>query len=294
MDCLVTKLKGVVNDNSLLKLGEMKTGNASSRAYFAIKGKAGKPLTITCIGGVLTSTEGIAIGQSVEVGNDLMGVYVPVGCSLSLIPKYNIGQIKESLVPFNMTDLKYCSLEPFSKGVSVKYELNGGDFAYLVDSIKECSSIELTLRGGTYENAAMLSQMNFDTIIISNRSNDTIIDFQPAAIAAKSAKVIHCYGTSSRKNILNGDIAGFGSATSLTQLIVSGNKNLYGDIRNLATLINCKNISVENNQGITGSVESLKEGLAANGASGAFTLNASGTSVTQNGVPVTSSITFTL
>jgi hypothetical protein len=114
-NCLVTKLKGTVNNDSLLKLGELrfKLPSGLTKAY---AGQYGAPVEISLISGTATAYKGSGESQ-VQVtfpvtAGDGVGTYITTTseCVVSVISKYELTSISGIIVAgyIDLAELKYC------------------------------------------------------------------------------------------------------------------------------------------------------------------------------------------
>ena len=287
MKCLVTKLQGVVSDNSIARLGEMFFGKSAETTYAFFQSKKDRQLTLTAISGSFIVNG--STSQSVSIGEEGLGFLINPNTSISLMSKYDIDVIQECLLPFNINDLRYNDFSPLSG--TVKYAFNGGDFSIITELVKNCNDVNLEWYDGKYQNLEKISELRCESLSIYRRTGDATILLSDI-IQNRNLKVLMAYGNING-GMLIGDIASLSNNTALTNLSIASNKDgIYGDVASLSKLINCKNFSCESNPRIEGNLNSLIEGLRSNGARGEVYFDFSGTKVTYNGNIITAPLTI--
>lgn len=289
MKCLVTKLQGVVSDDSLARLGEMFFGESSVVTYAFFQSKKDKQLTLKAINGTFL-VNGEAY-ESLSVGEEGLGFLVNPNTKMSLISKYDIDIIQECLLPFNINDLRFNEFGPLSG--TVKFAFSGGDFSIITDLLRNSNDVSLEWYEGTYINLEKISELNCESLSIYRRSGDATILLSDLS-QNRNLKELMAYGDING-GMLIGDIASLSNNTALTNISIASNKDgIYGNIASLSRLINCKRFSCESNPRIEGNLNSLIEGLRSNGASGEVYFDFSGTEVTYNGNVITAPLTISL
>lgn len=96
MECLVTKLKGVVSDSSLLKLNELRlTFTNDSSEFQAVTIQFVEKTTITALnGGLISLQKDSGYSSSIEVTTDAVSVYFKQGdTEISIPDKTKLRQI---------------------------------------------------------------------------------------------------------------------------------------------------------------------------------------------------------
>lgn len=115
MKCLVTKLQGVIKDDNLLKLGEIRfklnEGTVQSLAYATTKGT-----TLNLISGdatMVNTTTGETLSFPIRINTDLFRYKLTVGkggATISISDKYEfstLGSLFSLVVPTNVADVSY-------------------------------------------------------------------------------------------------------------------------------------------------------------------------------------------
>ena len=266
MDCLVTKLKGTVNDNSLLKLGEIriKKEKVSSSWNTCTQGFRlcfNENTTISIIGnGYFTDLNGTAdkgktlyftkdVQQNVYVSNDDMEISIPNKYALTYL---NLRQPENVSVNENTNDQKSKSIvgglenlkySPLTRISAANTSITG--------DISALSGKSLTVASFSYTAVT-------GDISVFNGMNLEALELQSTEVT--------------------GDLSNLVSSTNMKYLIIA-DSNIYGDISNLkdmaaligclmpenvsgdiSTLANCLNIETlsAHGQEIIGNVDSLK------------------------------------
>lgn len=209
MKSLITKFKGIVDNNSLLKIGELRFSIKKSddvRNYFVFMGSAGKPVTSTVSGNNYftdkdgTTNRGTSISFENTINKDTYFKSIEDGY-YSVLSKYDIISAKITSyneVEFDVAVFKYCKN---ILGLNVLSSSAIGDIASLklLDNLRT-----LYLTNSTYitgDIASLKSLINLSIISIN--------------------------GTN-----ISGDIASLKSLINLTSINVSGTK-ISGDCKNL-------------------------------------------------------------
>lgn len=118
MECLVTKLKGVVSDSSLLKLNELRlTFTNDSSEFQAVTIQFVEKTTITALnGGLISLQKDSGYSSSIEVTTDAVSVYFKQGdTEISIPDKTKLRQINAAthnniyIKNLNIDTLKYCT-----------------------------------------------------------------------------------------------------------------------------------------------------------------------------------------
>lgn len=145
MKCLVTKLQGVIKDDNLLKLGEIRfklnEGTVQSLAYATTKGT-----TLNLISGdatMVNTTTGETLSFPIRINTDLFRYKLIVGkggATISISDKYEfstLGNLFSLVVPTNVADVSYLTnATNFNGGSSATSGLVGD-----VADIKGCPNV---------------------------------------------------------------------------------------------------------------------------------------------------------
>ena len=232
--CLVTKLNGVINNDSLLALGEMrikfyKETNPTKRSRTLRLGTNGQ-ITLKVVGDGYFTDENLTanLGKSVVVNNEIKSVFVSNSdIEVSISDKYNFYTISDITIPsesasldtkrvINLNDIKYSKLIQQISLTSSRIE--GG-----LDSLSNLSNLTVLALSNSYGNINSLG----------NLTGLTALDLNG-------------------KNI-------FGNLSSLANLSKLNNLNvketsIMGDVSSLAALKALKNFNVPN---VTGDISTL-------------------------------------
>lgn len=233
--CLVTKLNGVINNDSLLAIGEMrvkfyKETNPTKRSRTLRIGTNGQ-ITLKVVGDGYFTDENLTanLGKSAVVNNEIKSVFVSNSdLEVSISDKYNFYAISDVTIPsesasldsnrvINLNDLKYSKLIQQINFSSSRIE---GDF----DSLSNLVNL----------NVVSLSNLSGDIKSLGNLTNLTILQ------------------------LLGKDI--FGNLSSLANLSKLNDLNvketsIMGNISSLASLTALKTFNVPN---VTGDISTLK------------------------------------
>ena len=239
-NCLVTKLKANVNDNSLLKIGEIRftrrlnEKTASIRLNFSTY-----PVVIETLDGsaCLTFDESMLTGLTNRLVLDsLKYFYVKnTGVVLRLNEKYNLSSIETDVFTINLDDLKYCTKLENISGPNCKGSL---------ESIKTLPI--KVLAGLKFEQSQYISSLSG----LTSLSNITLYHVDN----------------------IEGDISSLSSLTGLNTIGFTS-KKLIGDISSLSSLTGLTYVNLENTR-VTGDISSLS------GLTGLTYVNLGATSVT--------------
>jgi hypothetical protein len=219
MDCLITKLKGTVNDDTLMKIGEIRivktkaTGWDTATQNFAIKFNKDVELEIVGDGYFTDKTGSSNLGKTKKItANTETGVYVSNSdFEISIPDKYALTKLK----------LHYQSADGWSKYPETKY-VKGGLSAFIYSTNLEELGLNTILNLG-------------DISPIKNLTKLTKIDFEGSSVT--------------------GDISALQNLTALTDISLSGTQ-VSGDISALSGLTALTNISLYSTQ-VTGNLDSL-------------------------------------
>lgn len=230
--CLITKLKGTVDNNSLLKLGEMRiivkedSSNTPSRHKIALTFYEDTVLSIIGNGyftdDSLSANKGKSISVKAYVQTEL---YVSNGnFEISIPNKYTLTyfRIYPSNISVDIEDLKY-STELTS--IILSETPSYGDISALGNLTKL-----------TYIGAFICSKINGDISALSNLTALTRIGFSNTKV--------------------NGDISALRNLTALTSLSISNN-NVMGDISSLQSLVALTNFDLSKTN-VSGDISSLQ------------------------------------
>lgn len=233
--CLVTKLNGVTNNDSLLAIGEMrvkfyKETNPTKRSRTLRLGTNGQ-ITLKVVGDGYFTDENLTanLGKSVVVNNEIKSVYVSNSdMEVSISDKYNFYTISDITVPHE------------SASLDINREVNLNDLKYS-KLIQQINFTSTRIEGG------------FDSL--SNLVNLTVLALSNSSGDIKS--VGNLTGLTSLE--LNGKNI-FGNLSSLANLSKLNNLNvretsIMGDISSLAVL---KALNVFNVPNVTGDISTLK------------------------------------
>lgn len=312
MDCLVTKLKGSINDESLLKVGEIrvlksKNNTEEDKSSQCFELSFNKTVILQIIGDGYFTDENLTQNQgkskSVEANDDVTRVYVSNGdFQLSIPDKYSLTRFNSNpstpIPTAKGTKILLGGIDSFKFSKNIQEisldKKNSGDLA----SISELTELTTLYLGsssvtGDIKNLANLNKLEIiqlnnsvsgDIAVLANMEKLFIFRIvgQDQSIYGNISSLV---GKSSLQtficvcNHITGDISSFSDCVKLQTLSI-GTSDVYGDISSVVsplTTFNC------NNTKITGTIESFVQTQRSHGRT-------SGSCLFENGYP--SSVTF--
>lgn len=243
--CLVTKLKGVVNNDSLPILGGMfiKINKVDTPTPYtqSIGLSVDKPVKIKIIGEGFFTDKGLTENKGKEItygaGSDSKIFVSNEDVTICVLDKYSISQIQNwdnsldyptkqgTNKSFQLADLKYCT-----NLLSINFESNGviGDIAEL----KYAKTLVLLVINGNYITGNLSSLKNLSNLQTLSLSNTKI----------------------------NGDLSSLSNLTNLTSISIPSTY-IAGDLSSLSNLRKLKNFYIDGtlSSPITGDVSSLNQ-----------------------------------
>ena len=237
-NCLVTTLKAAVNDNSLLRMGEMriKISSIESPNEFSqsIKLRFMKNVDLEIIGeGYFTdATLSVNNGKKMtcNAGDNIIH-FSNGNYEIAVLDKYAINGLLASKQDGEFYPNKVVALEALKYSDSLTYIITGDN--------------NLTGNTSALSRLTSLTQLKI--------ANNNLTGNISALSELTSLTVLHIDG-----NNLTGDISALSRLTSLTRF-VGNNNNLSGDISALSGLTSLTLIDVTNNANIKGDMTSLRE-----------------------------------
>lgn len=259
-NCLVTKYKATVNDNSLLRIGEIiievnhvdSVTNKTNRLCLA---HSGEEASISVEDGALnlTTNENMSTGWVSKItlpkGIGTNNIFVKDGnYRLRLLPKYNITKIGEpniigSALSFNT---KYLEFMPNIQNLVI------GKLIGEIDYLKFCPKLIYLITNGTYltgdiKNVSALTSLSTFRVVYGGNLTGDINSFS-------SLTNIADFALQGAPNI-TGNIDSFSSLTNLQSLIITSPK-ITGDIGSLSTLTKLTNLGL-NSTKVTGNIKDI-------------------------------------
>ena len=225
--CLITKLNGTINNDSILKLGELRlsfTSTGSSKEL-SIGLKESQKLSI--IGnGYFTDASGLNLGKTIDtsVGGTTTTFHVSDGeFELSIPNKYKLSGLKvKNCSISDLAELKYSPLFEYFETTNFKIS---GDIANLSE-LKNLTNLGLS---STQVRGDIANLKNLTALNILGLSNTQV----------------------------SGDIANLSELKNLTNLGLSSTQ-VRGDIASLAGMTGLNYVSLANTQ-VSGDIASLSE-----------------------------------
>jgi hypothetical protein len=242
MKCLVTRLNGIVDNDSLLKLGEVKfkfnkvvnpTSNTQN-FYIAVN----KPTTLKINGGGFFTDKNLTEnkGNTLTIDANNSGLYFVSNndVEISVIDKYNITDLR------NYDNITASGKEDFSN------KFKDFDLSNLI----YCAELKKIIFANTSVSgdiASLGKLVNLNNLSVANTSVSGDI--------ASLGKLVNLTNLSVTDTSVSGDIAPLGKLVNLTNLSVA-NTSVSGDIASLGKLVNLTNLSVTNTS-VSGDIASL-------------------------------------
>lgn len=245
--CLVTRLSGVVNNPSLLKLGEMrikvekvKSPNSSTQGFaFTFN----KQATLSILGDGYFTDENLTnnLGKEMQVEpNTSTAIYVSnnditlcISDKYSIINFNNFGRNSSSATQNNLSN-KAIDLEQFKYSKSIEYiDLIKASVAGDLSALSECillKSINVYSTPLIGDISAFKKMTALIGLSLSNTQVNGDISALKDLISLQNVKVIS-------SEPINGDIESLKKLTSLTTLTIGSTKGLItGNIANLSNM----------------------------------------------------------
>jgi hypothetical protein len=238
--CLITKLNGTVDNDSILCIGEMKfsinkiDSPTKNTQYLSIT--SAKDITLKIIGDGYFTDENLSAnnGKTKAISANDKAVFYLSNNNLELVipEKYSLNEISdiETIAGnkvFKLEDFKF--LKNIST-ISLHNEKITGDIA----SLKDLATLNRLLLIGTNIIGDIANFKNFTALTLFNLSNTNV----SGDIAnLKNLTALTSLGLSNTN--VSGDIANLKNLTALTSLGLS-NTNVSGDIANLKNLTKLK------------------------------------------------------
>lgn len=260
--CLVTKLNGTVDNDSLMHIGEfrIKLGKVSNPTKDSQLIKLGvtSDTELRIVGdgyftdSTLTQNKGkkITISRNDEVAND---VYVSNGdIELAVMNKYNLIEISMPKKQYNTT--KSFNLDELQYSTHLKnIEANSSKVYGDLKSLSKCSKIVSTLLSDSLitGNISVFADKNIGTLNLANTAAvGDISNFK------NSSSLSYFYVSDSA---ISGDISVLGNKNILTYLSIA-NSALYGDISAFKNKPNIKELRL-NKLNCTGDLAALPDNI---------------------------------
>ena len=281
MDCLVTKLKGTVNDGSLPKLGSMLFKLRTTTTNLVKIEAIGKDVSFSSADGsnvFSISSGGEEKTNVINVGESNTVFYVDAskGVTISIDNKYNLekldvyrsGDTNELTVDLNFEDLKYCKKLNW---LSLTYMTLTGDISAL-QNLTALTSVNLgwtqvsgdisALSGLTALTGVNLysTQVTGDISALQNLTALTGVDLawtqvtgDISALSGLTALIsVNLYSTQ-----VTGDISALQNLTALTSVSL-GSTQVTGDISALSGLTAALTSIRLNSTQVTGDISALQ------------------------------------
>lgn len=218
MDCLVTKLKGVVNDDTLLRLGE-----------FRIK--------VSQVSSPSSKTQGFTFGFDEDSTLEIIGDGYFTDRALSA----NLGK--------TLT---------ISKDVPTDVYVKNGNFELAVLNKYALTQIAFYAQQDGYANASQLSNRSINLNDISYSTHLTKLNLAGVPMSgtlSDLSKLINLIDLSMGGTAITGDIASLKNLTKLTNLGIN-NTNIYGDIASLSLMKGLSSVNFDLTQ-VSGNISAI-------------------------------------
>lgn len=258
-NCLVTKYKSTVQDDSLLRIGEMRVKVTSvdspNAGTQSIKIITSAPVTLEIIGdGYFTdSTLSENKGKTISANGYSLIYFSNGNFEVAILNKYALTEFNITAVggtisnnkAINIKDLSYSDINILNVENSKSY----GDISAL-KNMKNLTSIQ----AGSSQLSGDISNIKDLTLLsLLNLGNNKEITGNISAISnLTNLNSVALYNTK-----VTGDIANLRGLTKVTLLNLQGLTGVYGDISNLSTLIKLENLTCSKTN-IHGNLSTLK------------------------------------
>lgn len=223
MNCLVTKLKGSVNNDALLKLGELRIDfqNVGDRKYFTVKYDADARIELK---DAVFESDYSKYGNAMDVSAGSYGISFSAKPSrASLLNKYHITELAlyDTGAAFDLEQLEMCKA------------LNRLD----------ANTVPVY---GNVKHLLALNELSDINVSASNVEGDI------SGLAVRSLRKLQFQGC----NKLTGNISAISSLTNLTALLFSSCPNVHGDISSLSEMESLTELSFYSTE-ISGDILSI-------------------------------------
>lgn len=257
--CLVTKLKGTVNNNSLPKIGELRikfrkvSSPSVDSQYLNLSIINTQSITIVGDGYFTDSTLSQNKGTTLSITGNNNIVYVSnTNCEVSIPNKYNITDLNlgnNSKRIFNKElDLDQLKYSPLNSINAPYVNLIGG-----LDSLKNITSLMSIIMQGSNVTGNISSLKNLTLLKTLDLVNTNVIGDLDNLKGLTSLTSIYLNNTN-----IAGDISSLSGLTSLNNLSL-GNTNAIGDISSLQNLTSLASLNLGCvNTMITGNIDIFK------------------------------------
>ncbi len=261
-NCLVTKLKGVVNNDSILKLGEVKInfadkGSASFSVYYD------EEADLKIEGASFKNEENTVLGNTMKASAGSQTKVFPTSrpCMISLFNKYAITKINSSGNGFDVDLAQLLQCKRMTSVILNETQVHGN-----IDGLSLMSN---------------LSEIGFNTTDVSgdlsSLSHTTQLTYLNFGKTKMSGDISTIAGNKGLKSLIvsntniSGDVSVLSDLTGLATFSAYSNK-LSGNINTLGRLTKLSEINFEDTL-VTGDVKELGSALHSNGkVSGTFQL----------------------
>ena len=298
MKCLVTKLQGVIDDNTLKQLGEMRMQiNAKSGGTsFKITRyeNVGGVLKVYVVGGAkLISQNNANYVSEIVFPNSAarqdINVYLAKGeYEIGILHKSNIGELYSSdasaitinsgeltglrgLNIYNVAEIGGCDISDIREWGKNEY-INFTGLNYIgnldgISTLKECKSLAL-VNTSIVDDVYKLSSLNIKENFYINNSIGLRGDILTALNNSKSL----VYLIITDGGDITGDIASMMALTQLQSISIVNSKKIVGNISAFGSMLSLNSLYIVAT-GITGSFEQLVQSYRSNGkTSGSITI----------------------
>lgn len=315
-NCTVTKLKGVVDNDNLLKLGEMivkfDVAETVSDDFLAIRVNNTKQCVATVKNGTFMNSDYSAsegTEKTIPAATDVILRVSNTGAEVRITEKYTLGVYYATFgyfhkgIHFNLTEdthFGYDTINNMGVGFRGLEDMTGelnklkGSFTYA--DFVNCFSLGGTING----DFTVANDFNCNSELVGGVFANSFIDKSKAFIKQVNMQ----------QNVICDDIANFPVCPQLNQMYLNGSK-LYGDVANFPQLplLQLLNISKQRNivgtlsslyvanvmtqlaianTGITGSLEDFAQACVGRGrTSGTLKIDLGETAITYQGAPAT-------
>ena len=258
--CFITKLQGVVDNASLLKLGELRIGfsnNGNPSNIQSIGVGVTNPVSLEILGdGYFTDSKNSNLGKKMDFNYPSNAVNMVGSNTLSIVEKYNLTTLSISSRQTNVTD--FCIDDLKASKELVKLNMNSEFVTGDIASLGNLNKLNyLSLRNSKFVTGDIASLSNLIGLTNIDITGTSLID--NISVFSNFPKLAHIYMSNSNAT---GNIDVLYNNSVLTEIFAS-NTNITGDLAKLPELCTFISISNKNGNSFTWSTRSASSKIVA-------------------------------
>ena len=258
--CFITKLQGVVDNASLLKLGELRIGfsnNGNPSNIQSIGVGVTNPVSLEILGdGYFTDSKNSNLGKKMDFNYPSNSVNMVGSNTLSIVEKYNLTTLSISSRQTNVTD--FCIDDLKASKELVKLNMNSEFVTGDIASLGNLNKLNyLSLRNSKFVTGDITSLSNLIGLTNIDITGTSLIG--NISVFSNFPKLAHIYMSNSSAT---GNIDVLYNNSVLTE-IFANNTNITGDLAKLPELCTFISISNKNDNSFTWSTRSASSKIVA-------------------------------